>query len=337
MGQLSRQAKQLLSLGVGTAVTIALLAWVLQDMRWADVGRSLGRSHWGWLALGWATYVISYGVRSQRWGTLLSEQGYTSTWKQRLTALFIGFGANSVLPASLGEGVRAGMLHRTANVPIEASIGSIVAERMLDVGIVIVLLVLPLSTGAVPAISTFNYAWIAGGCFGLLLLWGACIVGARHPQHTVARLAPLWRMIKRPRLAERIQTGLLHFLQGLRALSLPRYWPLLLLQTFCAWGLNGLTYWMGLLAFEIDAPGLVGALFIQSGAALAIALPSTPGYIGPFEASLRLLLGLYHISPATILSYVIAMRILMYVTIPVIALILAVGLGIVSQPQKLRL
>jgi glycosyltransferase 2 family protein len=83
-----------------------------------------------------------------------------------------------------------------------------------------------------------------------------------------------------------------------------------------------------LLAFEEYRPGFMGALFIQSGAALAIAIPSTPGYIGPFEASLQVLLKLYEIPAATILSYAIALRVVMYITVPIIAIVLVFRLGL---------
>jgi glycosyltransferase 2 family protein len=60
----------------------------------------------------------------------------------------------------------------------------------------------------------------------------------------------------------------------------------------------------------------------------AIAVPSTLGYLGPFEASLQVLLKLYDIPPATILSYAIALRVLMFVTIPMIAMVLGWRLGL---------
>jgi glycosyltransferase 2 family protein len=88
------------------------------------------------------------------------------------------------------------------------------------------------------------------------------------------------------------------------------------------------TYWSGLLAFNEQAPGFWGALFIQSGAALAIAIPSTPGYIGSFEASIRVLLELYNIPTEVILSYALALRFLMYVTIPIISIVLIFKLGL---------
>jgi glycosyltransferase 2 family protein len=323
--------KRWLALVLGTAITLLLLAWVVRDISWAAVGQSLGQSHWGWFGVGWVAYLLSYGARACRWGTILAHQGFRSSFGTRLGALFIGFGSNSILPAYFGPALRTGILNRKAGIPIELALGSIFAERMLDLGVVVLFLVLPLSLRAVPSLSGFNASLVLLLSVGLLCVWLLCFVGARNPGHTLQRLDPILGLIQQPKLKTRLKTGLLHFLGGLTALSQPWSLSRLLLESLCVWLLNAVTYWTGLLAFEIYRPGFIGALFIQSGAALAIAIPSTPGYIGPFEASLQVLLRLYEIPSATILSYAIALRIIMYITIPIIAIMVGFRLGLLSQ------
>jgi glycosyltransferase 2 family protein len=327
----SAKWKRWLALALGTAITIFLLAWVVRDVSWAAVGASLGRSHWGWFGVGLTTYLLSYVARAWRWGTILEQQGFNSSFGIRLAALFIGFGSNSILPAYFGPVLRTGILNRRAGIPIELALGSIFAERMLDLGIVLLFLVLPLSLRAVPSLSGVNASVVLSLSIGLFCFWLLCLVAARNPKHTVQRLELVFALIKRPKLKTHLQNGLLHFLSGLTALSQPWQLSRLLLESLCAWLLNGVTYWTGLLAFEAYRPGFLGALFIQSGAALAIAIPSTPGYVGPFEASLQVLLRLYNIPAATILSYAIAMRVVMYITIPIIAIVLVFRLGLLSQ------
>ncbi len=331
------QWKQLLWLGFGTTITLVLLSWVLRDIHWVGVGHSLQRADWGWLMVGWCAYLISYGVRAHRWGMLLEEQGFRSSFQQRLTATFVGFGANSVLPASLGEFIRAGLLNQSAGVPLEASLGSILAERMLDIGVVLLLWVVPLSLQWVPTLSGFNTTLIVMLCCLLFALWSLCLLGAKNPEGTVRRLEPILSGLTPSKLQRRLRNGLLNFLTGLTVLGKPRRCLALLMVTLTAWLLNGVTYWTGLVAFNELAPGFWGALFIQSGAALAIAIPSTPGYIGPFEASLQVLLGLYRMPSEVILSYTLVLRFLMYVTIPMISIVLIFKLGLnfsqLAQPS----
>lgn len=137
----------------------------------------------------------------------------------------------------------------------------------------------------------------------------------------------LCQQLNLQRLQPQMVNSLDRFLQGLRALNHPQRSLIVLMVTAIGWGLNAMTYWTGLLAFGIHTPGFLGALFTQSATALAIALPSTPGYVGPFEAGIRFALGLYGISSDVTIAYALVLRVLMYVTIPCIALIVVARLG----------
>ncbi len=322
MAQRPRPWQMWLSLSLGTTLTLILVHWSFRDIHWPVVWQQMLRAQWRWLLLGWLAYLGCYGVRAQRWGTLLNTQTQAGSYFQRLTALLIGYGANSLLPAYFGEMIRCGLLRRTARVPFEASLGSIFAERMLDLGVVLLLLGLPLSLRQVPHTGLISTSTMAGLSFGLLGLWGGCVWAAGQPQRTVRGVGTLLKYLGLSRWQRRVQPRLHHFLAGLTALGQPRRFMLLFGQTLLAWLLNGLTYWSTFAALQSFNPGVVDALFIQSGTALAIAVPSTPGYIGPFEASLRVLLAPYPIPTDTVVSYALLLRFLMYVTIPFLAIAL---------------
>ena len=69
------------------------------------------------------------------------------------------------------------------------------------------------------------------------------------------------------------------------------------------WLWNAFSFYLGFLAFEIDEPGLIGAMMLQSMISLFVAFLSTPGFFGPFEFGARVGLGLYDIEPARIISF----------------------------------
>jgi hypothetical protein len=83
-----------------------------------------------------------------------------------------------------------------------------------------------------------------------------------------------------------------------------------------------------LVAFGIAAPGVGGALFVQSAVAFAMVIPAAPGYFGPYEAAVRLALGTYGVAPHAIVSYALTMHFLAYVTVLAIGLPLAVRSGL---------
>ncbi|NIP79623.1 MAG: hypothetical protein GWM90_10570, partial [Gemmatimonadetes bacterium] len=76
------------------------------------------------------------------------------------------------------------------------------------------------------------------------------------------------------------------FLQGLGALRDPRLVLQVVAWSIGIWSVNALSFWIGFEAFGLDVP-FIGALFLQSVIALAVSLPSAPGFFGVFEAAAR--------------------------------------------------
>lgn len=307
---------------LGTTVTIVLLSWTLKDVSPAAIWTALKVVRLEWLGVGWFAYIASYWVRARRWGTLLAATCDPGRFKTRLSAIFIGFGASSVLPAYCGEFARAAVLTRLDQVPLEAAIGSLFAERLLDVGVVFLFLLLPLWLGGLPQNTQFNQlplGWLGAAIF---VIWFVFLIGASYPVQVTRLLGAVSQRVGLGRFRVRLMAGMSGFLNGLSALRQPRRTTIALLETVCIWSLNGITYWSGLMAFGITSPGFLGALLTQSTTALAIALPSTPGYIGAFEAGIRFALSVYAIPLDTMIAYAIALRFIMYVTIPAIAGIL---------------
>lgn len=326
--------RKLLYLFLGTAVTIVLLSWVLQNVSLPGVWISLRQAYWQWLLLAWVAYLAVYWVRAWRWGTLLGASGNPGRFRSRLMATFVGFGAGSVLPAYAGEVIRAATLGKLEPISLETTAATLLVERLLDVGVVLLLLLVPIGLGAVPTHSVLDglpVGWIGGG---VVLLWALLLVGALIPAAIAPLVGQFSRMIGLSRWQSRIELGILTFLAGLSALRQPRRCAIALGQTLLSWLVNAITFWAAMVAFGITAPGFLGALFTQSLTGLAIALPSTPGYVGPFEAGIRLSLTPYAVPVDTVIAYAVALRFVMYVSIPLIAGIIAIASGLI-KPQNL--
>ncbi|MCH7512371.1 MAG: flippase-like domain-containing protein [Bacteroidetes bacterium] len=109
-----------------------LLLWLVY--RHIDIGRlftRLGDVKYKYVIISIAIMLIAHLVRAYRWSLLLSPIGYpVSTWRMFL-AIMVGYLANLFFPR-MGEITRCGVLKRTNNVPMAISIGSVVAERIVD-------------------------------------------------------------------------------------------------------------------------------------------------------------------------------------------------------------
>jgi len=226
-----------------------------------------------------------------------------------------------------------------------AALGSIVAERFLDVIVVLLFLLTPLLTveqlGRVD-LGALRLGWIAAGA--LVLVCGALLVAIRSPASVAQFVGGLARALRLGRFAPRIVLNMHALLSGLDALRNPRRTITAMAESVCMWGLVISTYWAAMLAFDITSPGVTGALFVGAVATLGIAIPSSPGYVGPFEAGLRFALGVYDVPPDIIVAYALALRLLIFVGLTTIGLVMAVRLGLswtdlaarAAEPSSLR-
>lgn len=313
---------------LGLTTTIAFLVWALRGVSPAVVVQAVQQSQGEWLLLGLITFIASFSIRARRWGTLLGAHRHPGPFKIRQSAVFIGFAGNAILPAHAGEVVRSLILHRFGGVPLGAALGSIFAERLLDAVVAFLLLsiaLLAVTQGGNPGFGSLPIGWIA------LVLAIACATflgAARWPDAIAQFLGKTSRAVGLGRWSPRIEAIVRGLLSGLEALRYPQRGITAAIESFCIWGMTGMTYWFCMLAFGITTPGPMGALLVQGIVALAIAIPSSPGYLGPFEAAIRLGLGLYAIPPDAIVAFAITLRILMFFSLTAIGFFLATRLGL---------
>nr|WP_321221100.1 lysylphosphatidylglycerol synthase transmembrane domain-containing protein [uncultured Psychroserpens sp.] len=101
-------------------------------------------NYW-WIALGVFFGLLSHLSRAYRWKYLLQPMGFEIRFPNSIMAVFITYLANYGIPRS-GEVLRAAVLTNYENVPFEKSFGTIVAERIADLvvmmGIIAITLVL---------------------------------------------------------------------------------------------------------------------------------------------------------------------------------------------------
>lgn len=310
---------------IGLVITVLLLWWVLRDVSPGEVWAELRAANL-WMmagAVGLATF--SFVLRAIRWRVLLEPQHSGSGFDARFGATCAGFAANNIFPARIGEFVRAYVLSTVAQVPLGGSIGSLVVERVLD-GLVLAFFLFatislpdfPLGEGAMAA--RVQQTAIVGS---MVFLGGFVLLrmAARRPVGTVI----LWdrslgRLVPH-RHSGRIRGLITSLVEGLGALASTIVFFRALAWTVAVWICLAASIWLGLLAFDISAPGFTGAIFIQAIIAFAVAAPSTPGFFGVFEAASRLSLGIWDVPEVAIVSFATSYHILTFIPVTVLGLL----------------
>jgi uncharacterized membrane protein YbhN (UPF0104 family) len=118
------------------------------------------------------------------------------------------------------------------------------------------------------------------------------------------------------------------FVEGLGAMRSPE----LVIKGF-AWSLahwlwGALALYVGMLAFGITSPGYLGAVFLQAVNAFAVSIPSSPGFFGLFEASVKFALTPFGVPAAQTVSFAFAFHIGAFVPVTVIGLYYLGRLGL---------
>ncbi|SFE01237.1 lysylphosphatidylglycerol synthase transmembrane domain-containing protein [Spirosoma endophyticum] len=123
----------------------AILLWyVLKDVPLPEIASQFCRANYGWLSLVGLLTGLFYVVRAARWKITLQAIGYQPTLFRVTVALLAGSMASMLVPGA-GELTRCGTLQRTDGVPISQGIGSVVAERIIDLFMLMLVLLLTVS------------------------------------------------------------------------------------------------------------------------------------------------------------------------------------------------
>jgi len=316
---------------VGLVVTVLALWWTLADVTFSEVWANIRVGNM-WLLLA-AVFVTTFGffIRALRWRVLLAPVKPDTSTRSRFAGVAIGFMANNILPARVGEFARAYAFSRLEPVSASAAFGTLVVERFMDGVVLLLFLLLPVLTPDFPtggALSTgAGAALLRAGVGAVAVVLAALVVMAVWPRafvrgaERVARLLPTG--IARP-----IIGGLEAFLASIAIMRDPKLLTLGFLWSFFFWTFHGVSFWLGMLAFGIDT-GFVSAIFTEAVVGFGVALPSAPGFFGTFHFAANLALSdVYGVPEPQSLAFAFGYHFGGWVPITVIGLWYAARLGI---------
>ena len=89
--------------------------------------------------------------------------------------------------------------------------------------------------------------------------------------------------------------------------------------SFAVWLLSSASFWLAFSAFDIEVPWSA-ALLLQCLISFGVAIPSSPGFFGPFEAVTRVTLALYGIEAGSAVSYAVGYHLSTFVPITVLGI-----------------
>ena len=279
---------------LGLSVSALLLLVLVWQVDLTEMREALADANYLYLAPAVVLYFVAVYFRAVRWRYLLSPLRLLPATRL-YPVVVIGYMANNLLPARLGELVRSYYLARRERISASSALGTVAVERVYD-GVTL----LAWAAVAGPALwllgefdgasDTSRTTWVVLALLTVVLFAVAlailtCLAAVPRFMLFLDWLIGLVPARFRPKAQELART----FVEGLSILNSPRKHLALFLLSLPVWGFEAAVYFLIGHSFGIDdAFGSAGILvlvivLLTATSNLATSVPSSIGGIGPFE------------------------------------------------------
>ncbi len=296
-----------LTVWIGLVISALFLYLALRNVRFDEIRRALGQVDLALLMLAALIFLVSFSVRAVRWRYILRPVARIGLLPV-FSLLSIGFMANNVLPARLGELVRAYFLSKKTGIRKSLSLATIILERLSDFAALLLSALLVTVFFDMPA--AVEHIGIVAGLVFLFFILLLILIHVRTAavRHLISILLSPLGDARSKSVMERADA----FIQGLRIIKTGRgiLWTFAL--SLFVWGLWTVALHVTLRAFHIDVP-LSARLLILAVVNLGALIPSSPGYVGPYHYLCWVCLSVYGVEKSLAFSFAMVLHALWYV------------------------
>lgn len=295
---------------LGIIVSIVFLTLAMRGLDLEGFWTTVRQANYWWLIPGVVVYFGAVWARTWRWHYMLRHIKRVSL-ARLFPIVVIGYMGNNVYPARAGEVLRSYMLKRKEGVPVSVSLATVVLERLFD-GLVMLLFVFvtlpfaPLPPGYGALVTAFSALFFLALVVFLALAIRPARMGRAYAW-LVDRIVPL-------RMRPRVHGLFDRFVEGLQSLRSPRELFFIMLSSTLIWLTETTKYWFVMQAFPFHVPFSV-LMLMTAVVNLFTTLPSTPGYIGTFDAPGIAILAAYQVPKAIAAGYTLVLHVALWLPI----------------------
>lgn len=278
-------------LWVGVAVGAVLLWLATRAVDIDALAATLRRARPAWIAPFLILLVSFYYLKALRWGVLMAP--IASVPKRLLfRAVIIGYASNALLPAQLGDVVRAIVTSREMGLKLAPIVTTLLVERALDLLVVVALL-----AAAAMLLPNVPDTLETAALVVSLVCGIALVVLFAYGRHTDRWL----KLLEQPlswlpaSVGDRVRSQAQAGADGARALANAGPFLHVVALSFAKWLLVAGCNLISIVALGIEVPVAAGVLVLAC-TVLALLLPSAPGYVGAIQIAYVLALKPFGVS-----------------------------------------
>jgi hypothetical protein len=278
---------------IGLIIIVLSSYYAFKNVSIADLRDAILSVRYIYLIPAVSLVALSFIFRAIRWRYLISSVKEVKTINL-FSPLMVGFMGN-MLPARAGELIRAYLLGKKENVSFSTSFATIFIERLLDLGVVLLLLLWVLFFRA--EVFTYGDTGTNHKLMGYMIQFGrvsfigfvAIFLFSALLQYKNDLAMKILGLCLKPlpnKWSEKI-TNIIHsFTEGLKILKDKRGFMMSIFFSFLVWIAIVMVYYPLYLAFDIQSrlPIISSLVILCLSIAIFITLFPTPGFLGSFQA-----------------------------------------------------
>jgi uncharacterized protein (TIRG00374 family) len=313
-------------LGIGLAISAFFLYLAFRQVDLQKLGEVLKNSNGFILIFAITVLFASHWFRAVRHRYLLApikriENSFL------FSALMIGYMANNILPAHLGELLRAYVIGKKEGISGSSTLATIAVERIIDVLSLLIIMGLVFMAYPFPdivklsAYLTFAFVVVIAGFLAFVKI---------KPQKTL-RIAEIITKPFPKKIGDKILKLLGSFREGVVALEDRQSYLIVFILSILIWIFYALVFAIGFYAFnfiEIYNIPLGASFVVLVITTIAILVPSSPGYVGTYHWLCMISLSLFAVPESPALGYAIVIHAISMIPVALVGVAFSLKEGI---------
>jgi uncharacterized protein (TIRG00374 family) len=288
---------------VTSVLAIILLALITTILGAQNIIESAKTASMSALILAAFVYLTSWPLRGIRYQQILSRLNNPQPTKFLTETIFISQSTNVLLPARIGDVMRAYILKHTRNIPLTTGFSSLTVERVFDI---VAITAIGAIAASIAAADIELNPWITSTIYtasGVVVLLFIALFGISRTRDSSKRIKSLlYKLSKSGDYTDKVANIAAQFVYEISVVAVkPKSFAVVLITSLMVWFVDIITCLTVLNAFPgvgISSGSLLALVFLAVAVGnIAKMFPVTPGAIGTYEAALTGVFALGGIDP----------------------------------------
>ena len=288
---MSKKLKNHIKILLPISVGVFCIYFSFRNISFTDFTKYFFEINYLWVFVGIFLGALSHISRSYRWKYLIEPLGYKLGFINSVLAVFSAYLINYTIPRA-GDIARATMISKYEKIPLDKTLGTIVAERAVDVICILIIIAIGLIF-EFQKISDKIISFIEGKQLSTIFIYIAILI--------LTITISYW-VIKKSKYQKSISNFFLGIIQGLTVIFKMEKRIAFVLHSIFIWLMYVLMFWATSMAF-VELYEVAFYQFMISFTLAALSIMLSNGGIGIYPLAVEESLGWYGIQSTTGLAF----------------------------------